>query len=865
MNNLSRKLCRIFHGFLSLAIISLAVGATLFSSGSEAATGVPDIYVIDANDGAETIVVTVNDRLEISTQEAIDAIDIVSISSLSDPAAGSVQIDQDDSFSIRVFPNAGYSGTVTFTYRVTDIRGTSDNTLVTLNIVSSTSTLEAVNDHYVSSGGAVNLFPPENDIHSDLGFHVEILSQPSQGSLSSTNVNGLYLYTPPADISGVSSVSFDYRLVGDSGEVSSSARVTIQLDPSLDPIANAGADEAQSSLARVMQVACDANATGSGPQINEALATTCTTLLSLSGSELDNALEEVLLRQVGAQTNSMKGVAANQIKNVTGRLQEIRSGVPGISLAGLGAIINDQHLNLGEIMTGLQEGGGAGDGVGNERLGGFVTGTINIGDGASHNRENSFEIDNQELLAGLDYRLNKDLVMGAALGYSSSETRENGADTGVDVDGWNLSIYGNYYPARNWYVDWLLGYGESSIDTSRSINIGGIASTAKGDTDADIFNVVVGTGYSYTKQAWTIDTYTSFEYRKSEIDAYRERNDAGLDMNIYKSSSDVLSGRLGVRASNAVSFSFGVLVPQFELELVKDFKNEASEIEAELALLPEAGSFTLTNEELDDSYINAGVSVTGQFKNGITGFFRYSTMLAKDDLDLDTWQLGARMPLGGAAEDIYLRQTGEDQHVAAGLFMGTTGIGLALTLPLRGESLNFRTLLATLSYDTDDKLDDIEYDIDLGFFSWGALLDWHPMNNGFRVSGGLFSLQPDITASAQPSEAVEIGNITFTPDQVGTLEAEVEYTRNLAPYIGVGWGNAVKPGSKFSFSADFGILFTDNPTVSLKANSVLANTNPALKAQLESELAVEENRVNSEDLNDFRYWPVINIGAAYHF
>ncbi|MET0120583.1 MAG: autotransporter domain-containing protein [Candidatus Thiodiazotropha sp. 6PLUC9] len=849
----------------SVLTAALFTGATFIMPGAKAATGVPDIYTIDSSDSSETIVVTVNDRLEIASQEAINAISIVSISNLSDPNAGSVQIDPDDAFSINVFPTNGYSGSVTFTYRVQDIRGISSETPVVLNIVSTTSTLEAVNDHYITGGSAINLFPSENDIHPSSGYSVEILTQPNQGALSTTDITGLYLYTPPADIDGTTSVSFDYRLVGDSGAVSTAATVSIQLDASLDPIANAGIDEAQSSLASVMQVACDANSAGIVSQTDEALAATCTALSSLSGSELDSALEMVLLRQVGAQASSMKGVAANQIKNVGARLQEIRSGVPGVSLVGLRAILNDKHLNLGQLLTDVQRGGNAGDSEGPARLGGFITGTLNIGEGESRNRENSFDIDNQELLAGLDYRFNKDLVMGSALGYTTSETREDGGDTGLDVDGWNLSLYGNYYPARNWYVDWLLGYGESSIDTSRSIDIGAVTTKAKGDTDADHLSAVIGTGYSYVHQAWTLDTYTNLEYRSSTVDAYRERNDAGLDMNIYKTSTDVLSGRLGVRASNALRFSCGVRVPHLERELVKDFKNEAPEIEAEFALVPEAGTFTLTNEDPDDSYVNTGISVTGVFKNGVTGFFRYSTMLARDDINLDTWQLGARMEFGGPSEDIHLLQSRENQSVAAGLFMGTTGVGLALTVPVRNESLNFRTVMATMPYDTEEKLDDIEYDIDLDMFSIGALLDWHPMENGFRVSGGLFSLQPDITATATPTEAVEIGNTTFSPDQVGTLKAEVDYSRNFAPYVGIGWGNAVKPGSKLSFSVDFGILFTDNPTVSIEADSALADSNPVLKAQLESEIAVEENRINSDDLDDFRYWPVVNFGVSYHF
>jgi uncharacterized protein with beta-barrel porin domain len=854
--------------FFSIITTSLLlISSILVSYKADAATGVPDVYTIDSSEGSETIVVTANDRLEISTQESIGYISIISISGLSDPNAGSIQIDPDDSFSINMFPSPEYSGTVTFTYRVRDIRGTSDNTTVTLNIVTSTSLLEAVNDQYISSGNTINIFPSENDIHPGIGFHVEILSQPDTGSLAEAGILGLYSYTPPADLSDTTTVSFDYRLVSDDGSVSSDpATVTIEVDPSLDPIANAGADEAQSSLADVLQVACDTNAEGSINATNEALADTCIALSTLSGAELDNALEEILLRQVGAQANSMKGLAANQVKNIGARLQELRTGISGISLSGLQANINDQHLGLERLFTGYRAGGNAGDETARSgRLGGFITGTINIGEGESRKRENSFDIDNQDLLAGLDYRFNNVLVMGAAIGYSTSETDENNGDTGLDVDGWNLSLYGNYYAARNWYFDWLLGYGESSIDSSRSIDFATVSTKAKGSTDGDIFSALVGTGYTHMYQSWSFDTYTNLEYRTSTVDAYRESNDAGLDLNIYKTSTDVLTGRLGVRASNAISFNFGVIIPQFELEFVKDFENEAPDIEAEFALAPEAGTFTLTNEDPDDSYMNTGLSITGIFKNGVTGFLRYSTMIAKDDVSLDTWQLGARMEFGGPAEDISLIQSRDNQGVGAGAFMGTTGFGLALSIPVRNETLNFRTVMATLPYDTDRELDDIDYEIDIDMFSFGALLDWHPMNGEFRVSGGLFSLQPDITATATPTRNVEIGNTTFTPEQVGTLNAEVDYSRNLATYIGIGWGNAAKPDSKLTFSVDFGLLYTDNPTVSLEADSPLADANTVLKAQLESELAVEENRINSDDLDDFKLWPVINFGVAYHF
>ncbi|WP_020406820.1 autotransporter domain-containing protein [Hahella ganghwensis] len=856
---------RKFRDSFLLAAVLLVAFSFMISPETLAATGVPDKYTIDSTEGSETIVVTANDRLEVSTQEAIDYVSIVSVSSLSDSSAGTVQADPDDSFSINVNPSAGYSGVVTFTYRVRDIRGTSDDTTVTLNIVSSTSTLEAVDDTYVTGGDAISLFPAENDIRPSSGVNIEILSQPDSGTLSEAGVTGLYTYTPPADISGGGTTSFDYRLVQDGGSTSGSATVTIQLEPSLDPIGNGGDDSAQDSLAGVLQSACDANDNASFGSTNSELSQTCSILRGLSGSELDAALEEILLRQIGAQANSMKGIAAGQIKTIGARLQELRTGIPGVSLSGLQAQINGENVHLGDLVNGYLQGGSAGEEGSPGRLGGFITGTLSYGDGESRNRENSFDVDGQEILAGVDYRFTNKLVMGTALGYNTSETKEDGGGTELDVDGWNLSFYGNYYPNQNWYIDWLLGYGQSSIDTRRTISFGGISTNASGDTDGDSLSGALGTGYTHAYQSWTFDAYTNFEYRSGTVDGYRESNDAGLDLNIYETSTDTFTGRFGGRASNAISLDFGVLIPQFELELVKDFKNEAPIIEAELALLPQAGTFTLINEEPDDTYVNAGLSVTGVFKNGTSGFVRYGTMLSKDDVSFDTWQLGARMEFGGPSQELNLFQTMENQGVGAGAFVGTTGVGVALTFPLRNERLNFRTLASVLPYDTDKKLDDVEYDIDLDLMSLGFLLDWHPMDGGFRVSGGFFSLQHDISGSAKPTEDVEIGNSTFTPEEVGTLNAELDYSRSFAPYVGIGWGNAVKPDSTWSFSADLGVMFTDNPTVSLDADSPVADSNPALRAQLDSEIAVEEERINREDLEDIKYWPVLSVGVAYHF
>ncbi len=847
------------------AILFLACSLTA-SFGVQAATGVPDRYKIDSSAGSEKIIVTANDRLEVSTQAAIDAINIVAVSALSDPNAGSVQVDPNDRFAIRVSPGSGFSGQATFTYRVRDIRGTSADTTVTLNFVASAAVLEAIDDNYVSSGDLIRIFPAENDIRPKSGVRIEILSQPASGNLAETGLTGLYTYTPPSDISAGGTVSFNYRLVLNDGTHSAAATVSIQLDPTLDRLANAGDDGAQRRLARVIQVACDANTNATVGATNAQLSQSCAALSALSKAGLESAFEEILLRQIGAQANSMKGAAAGQIKNISARLQELRTGVPGISLAGLQGVINGENLNFGSLIDDLVKGGSAGEESGFGRWGGFVTGTLAYGEGESRNKEKGFDVDGQEILAGVDYRFNKALIMGAALGYSTSETREDGGDTKLDVDGWNLSVYGNYYPMENWYVDWLFGYGESSIETRRTIAFSGISTNARGDTDGDSLSAALGTGYIRSHESWTFDTYTNVDYRSGSVDGYREINDAGLGLNIFSTTTDTFTARVGGRVSKAINYDFGVLIPQFELEWVKDFKNDAPVIEAELALLPQAGTFTLTNEEPDDSYGNFGLSVSGIFKNGIMGFVRYSSMFSKADITFETWQLGARMEFGGSSSpDIELFKFHDNQGVGADVFVGTTGVGVAVTLPVRYERLNVRALVSVLPYDTDRELDDLKYDIDLEMQSVGVLLDWHPMDGSFRVSGGFFSLRHDTTGTATPTQNVEIGGSTFTPDEVGTLHTKLDYSHSLAPYLGIGWGNAVTPDSKWSFSSELGLMFTSKLKASLEADSPLASSNPALKAKLDTEIAVEQARINREDLEDIKYWPFLSFGVAYHF
>jgi hypothetical protein len=197
------------------------------------------------------------------------------------------------------------------------------------------------------------------------------------------------------------------------------------------------------------------------------------------------------------------------------------------------------------------------------------------------------------------------------------------------------------------------------------------------------------------------------------------------------------------------------------------------------------------------------------------------------------------------------------EGMGIGVKVGTLGLGADVTVGL-GEQVNARVGVNYLTYDYDGEESDVDYELELDMFSLSALLDWHPGGGLFRFSGGVFYNNNEISGDGTVTETTEIGDIEFSPAQIGTLSATVEFD-DFAPYIGLGWGNAASKTGSVGFSCDFGILFQGKPELDLTSDGTLKD-NPFFKA----ELAKEEDEVQDE-LDWFQYYPVIALGINIWF
>lgn len=193
--------------------------------------------------------------------------------------------------------------------------------------------------------------------------------------------------------------------------------------------------------------------------------------------------------------------------------------------------------------------------------------------------------------------------------------------------------------------------------------------------------------------------------------------------------------------------------------------------------------------------------------------------------------------------------------------LGTTGLGLHVSTPV-APKLNARFGVNFANYSYDGHTSDVDYDFKLKLATFDALLDYHPFDGAFRVSGGAVYNGNKIDAYGKPNGAgtYTINGNVYSSAAAGDLTGKIDF-RNVAPYLGMGFGNSVK-ATGWGFGMDLGVMFQGAPKTELSSNGC---TMPAaMCAQLASDVAAEKAKLDDE-VSDFKLYPVIRVGVSYRF
>lgn len=198
---------------------------------------------------------------------------------------------------------------------------------------------------------------------------------------------------------------------------------------------------------------------------------------------------------------------------------------------------------------------------------------------------------------------------------------------------------------------------------------------------------------------------------------------------------------------------------------------------------------------------------------------------------------------------------------SVGMKIGTLGIGLELTKPIK-SSLDLRLGINHIEAKVNNfRIGSIQYDIDASANSINAVLDWYPQqNNKFYFSGGVLLGDDNINPSPNP-------NFTFRGIEVGKaldrydVNFKIDYA-NIAPYFSMGYSNKNSKKKGWYYAGDLGIAYLGKAKASFHIIDKTTNLPPAIIPQIELDREIE--KINNK-LDDYKIWPILSFTWNYQF
>jgi outer membrane autotransporter protein len=275
-----------------------------------------------------------------------------------------------------------------------------------------------------------------------------------------------------------------------------------------------------------------------------------------------------------------------------------------------------------------------------ERFGLFVQGDVDIGKAAASGNQSGFDVRSKGLTIGGDYRFPGNHILGAAIGFLRADADLNDGAGDQEAKGYSISLFGEWVPVENAYVDVAVNFGKNKYDSVRRTT-DAVPLEFTSNPRGDQFGISVSGGYQFYRQALTLAPYGRIEYFDVKIDAFQESGaeDGALSVGSQRYKVTVLS--IGGQASYAISTSWGVVVPYVRAEYQHQANTDAKDVSVQLL----GTSLALSNLPTglaDKNYGNVSLGATVSTSPAFSGFFNYQRLLGKQDFDSDRFTLGLR-------------------------------------------------------------------------------------------------------------------------------------------------------------------------------------------------------------------------------
>lgn len=252
---------------------------------------------------------------------------------------------------------------------------------------------------------------------------------------------------------------------------------------------------------------------------------------------------------------------------------------------------------------------------------------------------------------GGGYSVLNNLEVGLAFNYANAKGNYN-AGGGFDSNSYTPLLYINYLPFDNAFANLALSYTRRNQTIDRFAVAGftnsgtAISNLTTGNFNANQYTLNFLSGYDFAIDNITIGPRVGVDVRQWEINSYHESSNTGLELRYNDQHQTSLQTTLGLFASSAHSFSFGVLVPQVNVAWVHEHANDSRIINAHFIQAADSTTgpgffFQTENPARDWALIDVGTSLLIQ--NGIQAFANFTTVQGNSNFESYGGNVGVRM------------------------------------------------------------------------------------------------------------------------------------------------------------------------------------------------------------------------------
>ena len=239
-------------------------------------------------------------------------------------------------------------------------------------------------------------------------------------------------------------------------------------------------------------------------------------------------------------------------------------------------------------------------------LGTWVDGTANFGAFDAYRQAAGFDSDTIAVNTGVDQRIGEHALIGISVGYNHDNSEVANDGTRSVAKGYSAALYGSYQPTAHMYVDGVVGGGGLSFDSSRYA--ADSQTDLIGHRNGDQWFASLTAGYEYHAGTWTMSPYGRFAWSVSSLNSFSETGDVTDALTYGAQTLRTSQAIAGFRASGKIPFGDVLFMPHVRLELGHGFQG-TTDTTLSYAFVPSAGSWNV----LANPYSANGASLLGAF------------------------------------------------------------------------------------------------------------------------------------------------------------------------------------------------------------------------------------------------------------